>query len=57
MNDVLLPSMFRIAECREAVLSRRRKVKKLSAERASMLQASLEWQRFCRDADEVGDYT
>ena len=43
----------RIAERRDAVVSRRQRVKVLSSERAAKLQASQEWQRFHRDADEV----
>ena len=37
-------------------MSRRQKVKELSSERAAKLQASLAWQQFNRDADEVGGY-
>lgn len=43
-----------IGDRRDAVVSRRQKVKELSAERAAKLQASLAWQQFDRDADEVG---
>ena len=42
-----------IASSRDAVVLRRRKVKQLSAERKAQIQASLAWQQFCRDADEV----
>ena len=42
-----------IGDRRDAVVSRRQKVKELSSERASKLQASLAWQQFNRDADEV----
>ena len=35
------------------MVSRRQKVKELSSERAAKLQASLAWQQFNRDADEV----
>ena len=43
----------RIAERREAVNSRRQRVKQLSAERKAKLLDSLAWQKFCRDVDEV----
>ena len=47
----------RIAERREAVQSRRQKVKQLSAERKAKLLDSLAWQKFCRDVDEVRGVT
>ena len=43
----------RIASSRDAVVSRRQKVKQMSAERKAQIQASVAWQQFCRDADEV----
>ncbi|XP_065894234.1 spectrin beta chain, non-erythrocytic 1-like isoform X3 [Dysidea avara] len=42
-----------IASSRDAVVSRRQKVKQMSAERKAQIQASVAWQQFCRDADEV----
>ena len=45
-----------IGDRRDAVVSRRQKVKELSSERAAKLQASLAWQQFNRDADEVSGY-
>lgn len=45
--------LFRIDERREAVVAKRQKVKTLSSERARKLQASLAWQQFSRDSDEV----
>ena len=44
---------FRIASRRDEVIERRQKVKGLAFERARTLQASLAWQQFRRDADEV----
>ena len=38
------------------MVTRRQKVKELSSERAAKLQASLAWQQFNRDADEVRMY-
>ena len=46
-------SWHRIAERRDAVISRRKKVMAASIDRAKQLQDSLTWQQFCRDADEV----
>ena len=45
--------LYRIANRRDAVVSRRQKVKALSADRAAKLLASLAWQQFNRNADEV----
>ena len=53
MKATLLPSS-RIAERRDAVITRRQKVKVVSSERGKKLQASLAWQQFRRNADEVG---
>ena len=44
---------YSIDDRREAVVSKRQKVKSLSNERARKLQASLAWQQFSRDSDEV----
>ena len=49
----ILSFYCRIGDRRDAVVSRRQKVKELSSERAAKLQASLAWQQFNRDADEV----
>ena len=54
MRWKLLHFSCSIGDRRDAVVSRRQKVKALSAERAAKLQASLAWQQFNRDADEVG---
>ena len=43
----------RVAERRDAVNSRRQRVKQLSAERRAKLLDSLAWQKFSRDVDEV----
>jgi len=42
-----------IGSSKDAVVLRRQKVKQLSAGRKAQIQASLAWQQFCRDADEV----
>ena len=42
---------------RDAVVQRRQRVKTLEQQRASQLQASLAWQQFSRDADEVTLHT
>ena len=46
-----------IETCREGVVNKRQKVKKASGERSRKLQASLAWQQFSRDSDEVRDST
>ena len=50
---VLSSNPSSIATRRDEVIERRQKVKGLSYERARTLQASLAWQQFRRDADEV----
>ena len=50
---MLLHDFYRIDSRREAVVSKRQKVKSLSNERSRKLQASLAWQQFSRDSDEV----
>ena len=42
-----------VSDRRDAVVQRRQRVKTLEQQRASQLQASLAWQQFSRDADEV----
>ena len=42
-----------IDSCREAVVNKRLRVKQQSADRAKKLHASLNWQQFSRDSDEV----
>lgn len=44
---------LRIAERRDAVTDRRQKVKAFALDRSKKLEASLGWQKFCSDADEV----
>ena len=44
---------YSIDDRREAVVFKRQNVKSLSNERARKLQASLAWQQFSRDSDEV----
>ena len=46
-------TLFRIATKRDAVVSRRQKVKQISSARKARLMDSVAWQQFCRDADEV----
>ena len=58
MHSIVTIFLFCFGNCsigdrRDAVVSRRQKVKELSSERAAKLQASLAWQQFNRDADEV----
>ena len=43
----------RIAARRDAIISRRQRVKQMSADRKTKLLDSLVWQKFSRDADEV----
>ncbi len=43
----------RIAERRDVLTNRRQKVKACSLDRSKQLQASLQWHKFCSDADEV----
>jgi spectrin beta len=43
----------KIAARRDAIISRRQRVKQMSADRKSKLLDSLVWQKFSRDADEV----
>lgn len=44
---------YSISQRRDTVVQRRQKVKSLEQQRTSELQASLAWQQFSRDADEV----
>ena len=46
---------YSIANRRNSVVARRQKVKQMSAERKAHIKASLAWQQFCRDADEVSE--
>ena len=52
-SQFLLSFICRIAARRDAIISRRQRVKQLSADRKVKLMDSLVWQRFSRDADEV----
>lgn len=45
--------LFSVSQRRDAVVQRRQRVKSLEQQRTSELQASLAWQQFSRDADEV----
>ncbi len=49
----LYPLFSSISQRREAVVQRRQRVKSLEHQRTNELQASLAWQQFSRDADEV----
>ena len=44
-----------IANCKETIVARWQKVKQMMAERKAQIMASLAWQQFSRDADEVSD--
>ena len=48
-------SHYSIANCRDDIVARRQKVKEMSAERKAHIKASLAWQQFTRDADEVSN--
>ena len=52
---MLLSHYHSIANCRDNIVARRQKVKQMSAERKAHIKASLAWQQFSRDADEVSN--